>query len=82
MNSIFKLLEQPSVKEAWSDVMEALVVERLKEDYLMCLDFKDVETATAILTVLRYFMVYSDFAEFLNEVKDAGYTVTPAFGAK
>lgn len=79
MNSIFKLLDQPSVKEAWNDVMEALVVERLKEDYLMCLDFKDVETATAILTVLRYFMVYGEFTEFLNEVKDAGYTVTREF---
>jgi hypothetical protein len=79
MNSIFKLLDQPSVKEAWSDVMEALVVERLKEDYLLCLDFNDMETATALLTVLRYFMVYGDFKDFLNEVKDAGYTVTREF---
>ena len=76
MNSIFKLLDQPSVKEAWNDVMELLVVERLKEHYVMCLDFNDIETATAILAVLRYFTVYEDFIEFLNEVKDAGYTVT------
>lgn len=73
MNSIFKLLEQQSVRDAWNDVMEALVVERLKEDYLMCLDFKDIETASAILAVLRYFMVYSDFTAFIEEVKDAGY---------
>jgi hypothetical protein len=76
MNSIFKLLDQPSVKEAWNDVMEALVVERLKENYVMCLDFNDIETATALLTVLRYFTVYEDFIEFINEVKDAGYNIT------
>lgn len=76
MNSIFKLLEQPSVREAWNDVMEALVVERLKEDYLMCLDWADLETAGAILVVLRYFMVYEDFKQFLNEAKDAGYTTS------
>ena len=76
MNSIFKMLEQPSVKDALDDVMEALVVERLKEDYLLCLDFGDVETSSAILTVLRYFMVYSDFKHFLDEVRHAGYAVT------
>ena len=74
MNSIFKLLEQDSVREAWNDVMEVLVVERLKEDYLVCLDWADMDTANAILVVLRYFMVYDDFKQFLNEVKDAGYT--------
>ena len=74
MNSIFKLLEQDSVRDAWNDIMEALVVERLKEDYLMCLDLADIETASAILVVLRYFMVYEDFKYFLNEAKDAGYS--------
>ena len=76
MNSIFKLLEQDSVRDAWNNVMEVLVVERLKEDYLMCLDWADIETASAILVVLRYFMVYEDFKHFLNEAKDAGYVVT------
>ena len=79
MNSIFKLLEQDSVREAWNDVMEALVVERLKEDYLLCLDWDDVETSSAILTVLRYFMVYEDFKQFLDEVRSAGYVVTREF---
>ena len=73
MNSIFKMLEQDSVRDAWNDVMEALVVERLKEDYLLCLDWADMETANAILVVLRYFMIYDDFKHFLNEAKDAGY---------
>lgn len=76
MNSIFKMLEQDSVREAWNDVMEALVVERLKENYLLCIDWADMETANAILVVLRYFMVYEDFKQFLNEAKDAGYTTT------
>lgn len=76
MNSIFKLLEQDSVREAWNDVMEVLVVERLKENYLLCLDWEDIENASAILTVLRYFMNYNDFKFFVDEVKDAGYTVT------
>ena len=73
MNSIFKMLEQDAVRDAWNNVMEALVVERLKEDYLLCLDWADMETANAILVVLRYFMVYEDFKQFLNEAKDAGY---------
>ena len=73
MNSIFKMLEQDSVREAWNDVMEALVVERLKEDYLLCIDWADMETANAILVVLRYFMVYEDFKYFLEEAKNAGY---------
>lgn len=73
MNSIFKLLEQQSVRDAWNDVMEALVVERLKENYLMCLDWDDQETASSLLTVLRYFMVYSEFTAFIEEAKDAGY---------
>ena len=73
MNSIFKMLEQDAVRDAWNNVMEALVVERLKEDYLLCLDWADMETANAILVVLRYFMVYDDFKQFLNEAKDAGY---------
>jgi hypothetical protein len=72
MNSIFKLLEQPTVREAWNDIMEVLVVERLKEDYLLCLEFHDMDTAAAIMCVLRYFMVYDDFKEFLNELTDAG----------
>lgn len=73
MNSIFKMLEQDSVREAWNDVMEALVVERLKEDYLLCIDWADMETANAILVVLRYFMIYEDFKHFLEEAKNAGY---------
>lgn len=73
MNSIFKLLEQQSVRDAWNDVMETLIVEKLKEDYLLCVDWADMETANAILVVLRYFMVYSDFSEFLQEARDAGY---------
>ena len=76
MNSIFKMLEQDSVRNAWNDVMEALVVERLKEDYLLCIDWADMETANAILVVLRYFMVYEDFKHFLDEAKNAGYTST------
>jgi len=76
MNSFFKMLEQDAVRDAWNNVMEALVVERLKEDYLLCLDWADMETANAILVVLRYFMVYDDFKQFLNEAKDAGYIVT------
>ena len=79
MNSIFKMLERDSVREAWNDVMEALVVEKLKEDYLLCLDWEDIENASAILTVLRYFMTYTDFKYFVDEVKDAGYTVTREF---
>jgi len=75
MNNLFKILEQDSVKEAWNDVMEMLVVEKLKEDYLQCLDWDDIETAGAILTVIRYFSTYTEFTEFVNEVKDAGYTV-------
>jgi len=75
MNSMFKLLENDNVREAWNDIMEALIVEKLKEDYLLCLDWDDIETAAAILVVLRYFMVYSDFKEFLQEARDAGYDV-------
>lgn len=75
MNSIFKLLEQDHVREAWNSVMETLVVEKLKEDYLLCLDWDDLETASGILVVLRYFMVYADFKEFVDEVKEAGYAL-------
>lgn len=75
MNSMFKLLDNDNVREAWNDIMEALIVEKLKEDYLLCLDWDDIETAAAILVVLRYFMVYSDFKEFLQEARDAGYDV-------
>ena len=79
MNSIFKMLERDSVREAWNDVMDALVVEQLKENYLLCLDWEDIENASAILTVLRYFMTYTDFKSFVDEVKDAGYTITREF---
>ena len=76
MNNMFKLLENESVQDAWNDIVDVAVVERLKDSYLMCLDWEDMETANAILVVLRYFMVYEDFSEFLNEVRDAGYTLT------
>lgn len=79
MNSIFKMLERAPVREAWNDVMDSLVVEQLKESYLLCLDWEDIENASAILTVLRYFMTYTDFKSFVDEVKDAGYTVTREF---
>lgn len=75
MNSLFKLLDRDSVKEAWCDIMEDLVVENLKEHYMMCLDWGDIENATAILTVIRYFSSYTDFKQFLDEVADAGYSV-------
>ena len=76
MNSIFKILESDAVREAWNEVMDALVIEQLKENYIRCLDWADIETASAILVVLRYFMVYEDFKEFLDEVRDAGYVTT------
>jgi hypothetical protein len=76
MNSMFKLLDNESVQDAWNDIVDVAVVERLKDSYVMCLDWEDMETANAILVVLRYFMVYEDFTEFLNEVRDAGYTTT------
>lgn len=79
MMNIFKMLENDNVRDAWNNVMGALVVERLKEDYLLCLDWDDIETAGAILTVIRYFTAYPEFTEFINEVKDAGYTVTREF---
>ncbi len=79
MNNIFKLLDKDSVREAWNDVMETLVVEKLKEDYLMCLDWDDIENASAILTVIRYFTTYTEFKEFIEEVKDAGYIVAREF---
>lgn len=74
--NILKMLESEAVRDAWNEVMEALVVERLKEDYLLCLDWADIETASSILVVLRYFMVYNDFTEFLKEVQDAGYATS------
>ena len=73
MNNMFKLLENESVQDAWNDIVDVAVVERLKDSYVMCLDWEDMETANAILVVLRYFMVYEDFKEFLDEVRDAGY---------
>ena len=76
MNNMFKLLDNESVQDAWNEIVDVAVVERLKDSYVMCLDWVDMETANAILVVLRYFMVYEDFSEFLNEVRDAGYTLT------
>ena len=73
MNNMFKLLENESIQDAWNDIVDVAVVERLKDSYVMCLDWVDMETANAILVVLRYFMVYEDFKEFLDEVRDAGY---------
>ena len=73
MNNMFKLLENESIRDAWNDIVNVAVVERLKDSYVMCLDWADMETANAILVVLRYFMVYEDFKEFLDEVRDAGY---------
>lgn len=73
MNNMFKLLENESIRDAWNDIVDVAVVERLKDSYLMCLDLADMETANSILVVLRYFMVYDDFTEFLNEARDAGY---------
>ena len=79
MNSIFKLLENPEIRDAWNDIMDVLLVEKLKEDYILCLDFDDIETASSILVVMRFFMVYDDFKQFLNEIKDAGYIVAREF---
>lgn len=73
MNSIFKLLENPNLKELAYDVIDILVIERLKEHYIMCLDFDDIDTAKNILGVLRYFTTYDEFTEFLTETRDAGY---------
>ena len=73
MNNMFKLLDNESVQDAWNEIVDVAVVERLKDSYVMCLDWLDMETANAILVVLRYFMVYEDFKEFLDEVRDAGY---------
>lgn len=74
MNSIFKLLENPNLKELAYDVIDILVVERLQEHYIMCLDFDDFDTAKDILAVLRYFTTYEEFNAFLKETRYAGYT--------
>ena len=74
MNSIFKILENPNLKELAYDVIDILVVERLQEHYIMCLDFDDFETAKDILAVLRYFSTYEEFCNFLEETRNAGYT--------
>lgn len=73
MNSMFKALENPNFQAACYEVMEVFVVEYLKDHYIMCLSFDDIETASAILPVLRYFSTYDDFKEFLKECADAGY---------
>lgn len=73
MNSMFKILERPEVQAAWSEVMDVFVAEYLKDHYIMCLSFDDIETASAILPVLLYFSTYDDFKEFLKECADAGY---------
>lgn len=74
MNSIFKILENPNLKELAYDVIDILVVERLQEHYIMSLDSDDFETAKDILAVLRYFSTYGEFNDFLKETRDAGYT--------
>lgn len=74
MNNIFKLLENPNLKELAYDVIDILVVDRLKEHYMLCLDYEDIDTAKGILTVIRYFTTYGEFTEFMSEVRDAGYT--------
>ena len=77
--NILKMLEKDNVRDAWNEVMEALIVEKLKEDYLLCLDWADIENATAILTTLRYFTPYHEFTEFLQEVRDAGYSIKSTY---
>jgi hypothetical protein len=52
------------------------VVKNLKEKYIRVLDCGDIEGASAVLAVLRYWMEYEEFKLFLEEVKDAGYTIT------
>ena len=56
MNSIFKILENPNLKELAYDVIDILVVERLQEHYIMCLDFDDFETAKDLKKSLFYQM--------------------------
>lgn len=60
-------------------MIDQLVVERLKEEYLLCLDSEDPNDAVhfgpSILSTLRYFMIYADFKDFINEVRSAGYQV-------
>lgn len=61
--------------EAAYDLIELLVLEHLQEHYLMCLDWDDIEQAADILSTIRYFSTYDEFTQFLNEVRDAGYSI-------
>lgn len=73
MNNFKGIFSSDAFREVVYDVMDALVVQQLQETYITCLDWGDLETAEGILVSLRYFMVYNDFKQFLDEVQDAGY---------
>ena len=55
--------------ELSQDTLTDIVVKDLKVSYDLCREYDDEETMTALQTVLEYYMVPSDFKEWLQNTQ-------------
>ena len=55
--------------ELSQDTLTDIVVKDLKVSYDLCREYDDEETMTALQTVLEYYMVPSEFKEWLQNTQ-------------
>ena len=55
--------------ELSQDTLTDIVVKDLKVSYDLCREYDDEETMTALQTVLEYYMVPSEFKEWLRNTQ-------------
>jgi hypothetical protein len=66
-----KILTSPHTIDLWNDFMDSLILEKLKEDYLNAVKWNvEAETIYGFKQLLRYYMISSDYHEFMLEAKD------------
>lgn len=67
---IDNLFKSPRTIDMWNDFMDSVLVEKLKEDYLNALKWSvEPETLFGFQQLLKYYMVYEDYLEFMKDAK-------------
>lgn len=64
------LFKSPHTIDMWNDFLDSVLVEKLKEDYLNALKWDvEPETLFGFQQLLKYYMVYEDYQEFMKDAK-------------
>ena len=59
------------MSDAWNDFTDAILIEKLKEDYINALEWNtESKIIESLKVILEYYMVYTEYEKFMKEIED------------